>query len=42
MTTNATAYPDTPDGRYFVVRWRLWRRSNPGLAEEPLKVWSKT
>ena len=24
----------TPDGRYLVVRGRLWRRSNPGLAEE--------
>jgi hypothetical protein len=21
----------TPDGRYFVVRGRLWRRMNPGL-----------
>jgi hypothetical protein len=21
----------TPDGRYFVVRGRLWRRTNPGL-----------
>ncbi|QYF85775.1 hypothetical protein [Brevundimonas sp. PAMC22021] len=26
-------YPDTPDGRYFVVRGRLWRRSNPNLPE---------
>ncbi|RXZ29867.1 hypothetical protein EO081_16090 [Sphingomonas desiccabilis] len=24
----------TPDGRYFVVRGRLWRISNPGLGEE--------
>ncbi|SDB05657.1 hypothetical protein [Belnapia rosea] len=24
-------YPNTPDGRYFVVRGRLWRRSNPAL-----------
>lgn len=24
-------YPHTPDGRYFVVRGRLWRLSNPGL-----------
>ncbi|MET0248460.1 MAG: hypothetical protein ABW164_01885 [Sphingobium sp.] len=24
-------YPVTPDGRYFVVRGRLWRRSNPAL-----------
>ena len=21
----------TPDGRYFVVRGRLWRRANPSL-----------
>ena len=27
-------YPDTPDGRYFVVRGRLWRRSNPALPPE--------
>lgn len=26
-------YPVTPDGRYFVVRGRLWRRSNPSLPE---------
>jgi hypothetical protein len=25
---------DTPDGRYFVVRGRLWRRSNPALADD--------
>jgi hypothetical protein len=24
----------TPDGRYFVVRGRLWRLSNPGLDAE--------
>lgn len=24
----------TPDGRYFVVRGRLWRRANPDLAPE--------
>ena len=24
-------YPRTPDGRYFVVRGRLWRTSNPTL-----------
>ncbi|MBW6425696.1 hypothetical protein KX729_30355 [Rhizobium sp. XQZ8] len=23
--------PATPDGRYFVVRGRLWRKSNPQL-----------
>lgn len=27
-------HPSTPDGRYFVVRGRLWRKSNPGLSEE--------
>jgi hypothetical protein len=26
-------YPTTPDGRYFVVRGRLWRTSNPALAD---------
>ena len=29
---NSTTYPTTPDGRYFVVRGRLWRTSNPDLA----------
>lgn len=24
-------HPVTPDGRYLVVRGRLWRRSDPGL-----------
>ena len=24
-------YPVTPDGRYFVVRGRLWRMTNPEL-----------
>lgn len=28
------AYPETPDGRYFVVRGRLWRKSNPALSED--------
>jgi hypothetical protein len=26
-------YPVTPDGRYFVVRGRLWRTTNPALLE---------
>ena len=30
----AVAPPITPDGRYFVVRNRLWRRANPALPEE--------
>ena len=29
-----SAYPVTPDGRYFVVRGRLWRCSNPQLPPE--------
>jgi len=27
-------YPVTPDGRYFVLRGRLWRCSNPALASD--------
>ena len=27
-------YPVTPDGRYFVVRGRLWRMSDPSLPED--------
>jgi hypothetical protein len=27
-------HPVTPDGRYFVVRGRLWRCSDPGLDPE--------
>jgi hypothetical protein len=27
-------HPVTPDGRYFVVRGRLWRMANPALGEE--------
>ncbi len=27
-------YPRTPDGRYFVVRGRLWRTSNPNLGKD--------
>jgi len=26
-------YPTTPDGRYFVVKQRLWRCANPALEE---------
>lgn len=32
-------YPQTPDGRYFVVRGRLWRCSNPALAAEERQCW---
>ena len=27
-------YPVTPDGRYFVVRGRLWRTTDPGLSQD--------
>jgi hypothetical protein len=27
-------YPVTPDGRYFVVRGRLWRMANPALSPQ--------
>jgi hypothetical protein len=27
-------FPVTPDGRYFVVRGRLWRMANPALTPE--------
>ncbi|MGL6244536.1 hypothetical protein [Pseudomonas sp.] len=27
-------YPTTPDGRYFVVKGKLWRCTNPSLSEE--------
>ena len=30
----ATRYPVTPDGRYFVVKGRLWRCSNPMIPVE--------
>lgn len=30
----ANTYPSTPDGRYFVVKGRLWRMSNPDLAPD--------
>ena len=33
MPRASAHYPVTPDGRYFVVRGRLWRRSDPGLSE---------
>lgn len=30
----APRYPITPDGRYFVVRGRLWRRADPALSDD--------
>ena len=35
-----SAYPVTPDGRYFVVRGRLWRCSNPALSPEDRQHWT--
>lgn len=32
-------YPTTPDGRYFVVRGRLWRCSNPSLSDAQRSTW---
>ncbi|MFD1343400.1 hypothetical protein [Litorisediminicola beolgyonensis] len=26
-------YPETPDGRYFVARARLWRKTDPRLSD---------
>ena len=30
---------DTPDGRYFVLKGRLWRRTNPALDEPTRQRW---
>jgi hypothetical protein len=34
VTDEGSKYPVTPDHRYFVVRGRLWRRSDPSLDDE--------
>lgn len=34
MATVGAGHPVTPDGRYFVVRGRLWRMANPAIPEE--------
>ena len=31
---DSRSYPSTPDGRYFVVKGRLWRASNPNLPSD--------
>jgi len=33
MARSSEPPPTTPDGRYIVVRGRLWRRANPHLSE---------
>ena len=35
------AHPQTPDGRYFVVRGRLWRLSNPALPPDRREALTK-
>jgi hypothetical protein len=32
-------HPVTPDGRYFVVRGRLWRMANPDLVGRLMAAW---
>lgn len=34
LTTTDSGHPVTPDGRYFVIRGRLWRTSDPRLSDE--------
>ncbi|WP_375427671.1 hypothetical protein [uncultured Sphingomonas sp.] len=34
MSDDRERHPTTPDGRYFVVRGRLWRCSDPALAPD--------
>ena len=34
MSGRTPPHPVTPDGRYFVVRGRLWRMANPALSPE--------
>jgi hypothetical protein len=35
--SNPEDYPVTPDGRYFVVGGKLWRRANPALPDDARK-----
>ena len=34
-------YLHTPDGRYFIVRGRLWRLANPLLSDRARRYWIK-
>lgn len=36
--TRAPKYPETPDGRYFVSKSRLWRKTDPSLPEDLRKA----
>jgi len=38
MPTQGTPPPTTPDGRYIVVRGRLWRKSNPALDPDTRQI----
>ncbi len=38
----AKRFPTTPDGRYFVVRGRLWRAANPALSPDERATRTKT
>lgn len=38
MTARPSKYPETPDGRYFVSKSRLWRKTDPSLPEEVRKA----
>jgi hypothetical protein len=40
-TVGRLGYPVTPDGRYFLVRGRLWRMSDPGLLAEKREALQK-
>ncbi|OAN57421.1 hypothetical protein CA262_14160 [Sphingobium sp. GW456-12-10-14-TSB1] len=35
---NAAGHAVTPDGRYFVVRGRLWRMTDPALTADALEA----
>lgn len=36
-----TTYPQTPDGRYFLVRGRLWRCTNPNLSQQEIQMFTQ-
>ena len=38
MSAEHQTPPVTPDGRYFVVRGRLWRTTNPALPEHEREI----
>ncbi|CTQ49228.1 hypothetical protein [Jannaschia donghaensis] len=38
MTARPPKYPETPDGRYFVSKSRMWRKTDPSLPEDARKA----